>query len=186
MMRTQISAGWRTLLSGTVLGAAMMGLAAWVSGESKPTDKNPIGDKFWPSEFGAEDQRGAANRIKPAKTVKAAQLVKQGRTFQLGRLYEQGMPMPGKRHFSLTIPGLPTGLPTGTNQIVSNDELVSGEIGQVGTQFDGLGHVGIRLNGEDVFYNGNKLSEFGTPYGLNKLGVENAGVFFTRGILLDV
>ena len=70
--------------------------------------------------------------------------------------------------------------------MVSNDELFSGEIGQVGTQFDGLGHVGARINGEDYFYNGNKLSEFGDPYGLKKLGVENAGVFFTRGILLDV
>ena len=117
MIRSQTSSTWRTLLCGTILGAALMGLAAWVSGESKPTDKNPIGDKFWPSEFGAEDQRGAANRITPAKSVKAAQLVKQGRTFQLGRLYEHGMPIPGKRHFSLTIPGLPTGKPSGTNQV---------------------------------------------------------------------
>ncbi len=96
------------------------------------------------------------------------------------------MPIPGKRHFSLTIPGLPTSMPTGSNKAVSNDELVSGEIGQVGTQFDGLGHVGARIGGEDYFYNGNKLSEFGDTYGLKKLGVENAGAFFTRGILLDV
>jgi kynurenine formamidase len=74
----------------------------------------------------------------------------------------------------------------GENQIVYNDEMVSGEIGQVGTQFDGLGHVGTRVNGEDVFYNGFKLSEIGDAYGLKKLGVHNAGPFFTRGILLDV
>lgn len=186
MKRSHISAGWQTLLAGTVLGAAIVGLASWVSGQPKSADKNPIGEKFWPSEWGPEDQRGAANRLTPQKATKAAQLVKRGQTFQLGRLYEQGMPVPGKRHFSLTIPGLPTGKPTGANQIVSNDELVSGEIGQVGTQFDGLGHVGIHLGGEDVFYNGNKLSEFGDTYGLKKLGVENVGVFFTRGILLDV
>ena len=124
-------------------------------------------------------QRGdAANRLTPQKTVRAAQLVKQGRIFQLGRLYEHGMPIPGKRHFSLTIPGLPTNQAGGSNQIVSNDELVSGEIGQVGTQFDGLGHVGVRIDGQDIFYNGNKLREFGDPYGLKKLGVENAGVFY--------
>lgn len=182
-----IPTGLRTLLAGTVLGMVMMGFAAWVSGQTKPgASASPIGDKFWPSEFGADDQRGAANRMSPQKTVRAAQLIKQGKTFQLGRLYEHGMPNPGKRHFSLTIPGLPTGPPTGSNQIVSNDELVSGEIGQVGTQFDGMGHVGIRLNGEDVFYNGNKLSEFGDPYGLKKLGIENAGVFVTRAIFLDV
>ena len=96
------------------------------------------------------------------------------------------MPIFGKRHFSLTIPGLPTGKPMGKNQLVHNDELVSGEIGQVGTQFDGLGHIGVRVGNEDVFYNGFKLSEFGTAYGLEKLGVEKVGPFFTRGVLLDV
>lgn len=186
MLRSVYSNSWRPLLAGTVLGITVMGFAAWVSGQSKPEVKSPIGEKFWPSEFGADDQRGAANRITPERTVRAAQLIKQGRTFQLGRLYEHGMPIPGKRHFSLTIPGLPTGLPVGANQMVSNDELVSGEIGQVGTQFDGLGHVGIRLNGDDIFYNGNKLKEFGDPYGLKKLGVENVGVFFTRAVLFDV
>jgi kynurenine formamidase len=186
MNRIRAYSSWRPLLAGVVLGTVLMGFAAWVNGDSKPALKSPIGEKFWPTEWGADDQRGAANRMTPQRTVNAAKLIKTGQTFQLGRLYEHGMPNPGKRHFSLTIPGLPTGLPTGANQIVSNDELVSGEIGQVGTQFDGLGHVGIRLNGEDVFYNGNKLSEFGDPYGLKKLGVENVGVFFTRAILLDV
>lgn len=151
-----------------------------------PADDTPIGPKWWPSEWGADDQRGAANRLTPEKVLEASSLIKQGRIYQLGRIYEHGMPIPGKRHFSLTIPGLPTGAPSGTNQTVSNDELFSGEIGQVGTQFDGLGHVGARVAGEDIFYNGFKLSEFGDPYGLQKLGVENAGVFFTRGILIDL
>ena len=165
-----------------VAGAACATLAV-AEPQSAPT---PMGDKWWPSEWGPNDQRGAVNRITPQKTLEAAQLIQSGKIYQLGRLYEHGMPIPGKRHYSITIPGLPTGPPVGTNQMVSNDELVSGEIGQVGTQFDGMGHVGCRVNGEDIFYNGFKLSEFGTPYGLEKLGVENAGVFFTRGILLDV
>ena len=178
--------GWWNAVLGVAIGASLVSLSSWAIGDSKKVPETPIGERWWPSEFGAEDQRGATNRITPKTVVQAAQLIKEGRIFQLGRLYEHGMPNPGKRHFSLTIPGLPTGLPTGKNQIVSNDELVSGEIGQVGTQFDGLGHVGVRVGGEDIFYNGNKLSEFGDPYGLKKLGVENVGVFFTRGILLDV
>ncbi len=188
MRRAIHPAGWWKILLGVVFGAALMSISPWATGQSQPgaTTKNPIGEKFWPSEFGADDQRGAANRITPERVAGAARLIKEGKIFQLGRLYEHGMPNPGKRHFSLTIPGLPTGGPVGANQLVSNDELVSGEIGQVGTQFDGLGHVGIRMNGDDYFYNGNKLSEFGDPYGLKKLGVENVGVFFTRGILLDV
>ena len=180
--------GFGKITLAVACGAALMSFSPWASGDPKDGDTagDVIGKKFWPSEFGADDQRGATNRITPEKIVAASRLIKKGETYQLGRLYEHGMPLPGKRHFSLTIPGIPTGGPMGTNNMVSNDELFSGEIGQVGTQFDGLGHVGVRIDGEDYFYNGNKLSEFGDPYGLKKLGVENVGVFFTRGILIDV
>ena len=179
-------ASWWKIVLGSVAGAVVLSGSPWSIRGSQPPAQTPLGEKFWPSEFGPDDQRGAANRITPEKVAAAARLVSKGQIYQLGRLYEHGMPIPGKRHFSLTIPGLPTGSPTGSNNMVSNDELFSGEIGQVGTQFDGLGHVGVRIGGEDYFYNGNKLSEFGDPYGLKKLGVENVGVLFTRGILLDV
>ena len=98
------------------------------------------------------------------------------------------MPLVGKRHFSLTIPGLPSGEPAAgaQNRLVSNDEMVSAEIGQVGTQFDGLGHVGVRVGTDDRFYNGFKLTEFGDTYGLKQLGIENVGPIFTRGVLLDI
>lgn len=148
--------------------------------------ETPIGDKWWPSEWGKDDQRGAANRMTPDKVLEATRLIERGQVYSLGRLYEHGMPLPGKRHFSLTIPGSPTQAPTGKNMLVSHDELFSGEIGQVGTQLDGLGHVGVRVGNEDLFYNGNKRSEFGNAYGLTRLGIENVGVFFTRGVLLDV
>lgn len=148
--------------------------------------QGPGNERWWPSLWGPQDERGAANRITPARVLEAAQLIREGKIYSLGRAYEQGMPLFGNRHFSLTIPGRPTGGPLGENQVVYNDEMVSGEIGQVGTQFDGLGHVGTRVDGEDVFYNGFKLSEIGDAYGLKKLGVQNAGPFFTRGVLLDV
>src|SRR5262245_41690102 len=171
-----------------------LGFAVWLNAQppaAKRTDppkeeETPIGPKWWPSEWGAEDQRGAANRLTAEKLLEAKQLIRTGKVYQLGRLYEHGMPIPGKRHFSLTIPGLPTGVATGKNKGVHNDELVSAEIGQVGTQLDGLGHVGVRIGKEDVFYNGFKLSEFGDAYGLKKLGIENVGPIFTRGVLLDV
>jgi len=144
-------------------------------------------DRWWPSPWGAKDERGAANRMTPAKVLEANRLVRTGKVYQLGRIYEHGMPLPGKRHFSLTIPGSPTGGPDGDNGLVHHDDLFSGEIGQIGTQLDGLGHVGRHLpDGEDYFYNGFKRSEFGKPYGLEKLGIENVGVFYTRGVLADV
>ncbi|MCE9525585.1 MAG: cyclase family protein [Planctomycetales bacterium] len=148
--------------------------------------ETPIGPKWWPSKWGPDDQRGAANLLTEKKVLEAKECISSGKVYSLGRLYEHGMPIPGKRHFSLTIPGLPTGTPSGKNGLVHNDELVSGEIGQIGTQFDGLGHIGVHMGNEDIFYNGNKLSEFGDTYGLKKLGVENVGPVFTRGILLDV
>lgn len=154
--------------------------------EPEKAEETPIGPKWWPSEWGADDQRGAANRWTPAKVLEAKNLIRTGKVYQLGRVYEQEMPTPGKRHFSLTIPGMPTGVAKGKNKGVHNDELISGEIGQIGTQFDGLGHVGVRIDRDDVFYNGNKLADFGDTYGLKKLGVENVGPIVTRGILLDL
>ena len=171
---------------GAVVLSFLLGGAAAVLIEAASA-RAQDGEKWWPSEWGPDDQRGAVNRITPPSIVIAAQLIRHGEIFQLGRPYEHGMPLPGKRHFSLTIPGSPTGTSPGTNGLVYHDDLFSGEIGQIGTQLDGLGHVGIRrADGEDYFYNGFKRSEFGQAHGLAKLGVEHVGVFFARGVLLDV
>jgi kynurenine formamidase len=137
-------------------------------------------DRWYPSRWGADDQRGAANRLTPAKVTQARDLIRQGRIYQLGRVYEAGMPLPATRHYSLHIPqAYVTG---GSNQGIYHDEVVSAEIGQVGTQFDGLGHFGIG----DLFYNGNRRADFARPGGLTKLGIENVGPIFTRGVLIDV
>ncbi len=177
-MNNKKAAGGGAVVAAVVL---LIGLGL---GQTSP--ETPIGPKWWPSEWGPEDQRGAANRVTSKKVQEAAALIRTGKVYQLGRLYEHGMPLPGKRHFSLTIPGSPTGGPDGQNRVVYHDDLFSGEIGQVGTQLDGLGHIGVRISGDDYFYNGFRRSEFGKPYGLEKLGVENAGVFFTRGVLIDL
>jgi hypothetical protein len=137
-------------------------------------------DTWYPSRWGAADQRGAANRITAAKVLEAKSLMTQGAVYQLGRVYESGMPMFGTRHFSLRIPQ--TYGPLGSNRTTYHDEIVSGEIGQVGTQFDGLGHIGVG----DLYYNGNDRREFSQADGLAKLGVENVGPLVTRGVLADV
>ena len=142
--------------------------------------------EWWPSEWGPDDERGAANRLTSEKVVEATALIQEGRIYELGRDYEAGMPLFPGRHYSLTIPGSPTHGPIGENQLVGHDELVSAQIGQVGTQFDGLGHIGTRIDGEDRFYNGFRRRDFGTPYGLERLGVEKVGPIFTRGVLIDM
>jgi kynurenine formamidase len=135
---------------------------------------------WYPSRWGADDQRGAANRMTAAKVLEAKNLITRGQTYQLGRVYESGMPIFGTRHYSLRIPKVFG--PNGTNQMFYHDEIISGELGQIGTQFDGLGHVGIG----DLFYNGNRGSEFAKAEGLTKLGIENVGALVTRGVLVDI
>jgi kynurenine formamidase len=137
-------------------------------------------DRFYPSRWGADDQRGAANRITPAKVLEARDLITRGAVYQLGRTYEAGMPLFGTRHFSLRIPQ--TYGPMGANRTMYHDEIVSAEIGQVGTQFDGLGHIGVG----DLFYNGHDRADFSRGDGLTKLGIENVGALTTRGVLVDV
>ncbi len=151
-----------------------------------PAPAHPQQDVWWPSEFGADDRRGAMNRITPAKVLEAARLIREGRVYSLGRTYEAGMPLYGTRHFSLTIPGGPTSGPVGSNNLLGNDELVSGQIGQVGTQFDGLGHIGRRVNGVDRYYNGVRGEDLYASTGLRELGIENVGPIVTRGVLIDV
>jgi len=138
------------------------------------------------SPWGPDDERGAANRLGPEKVLEAAALIRTGQVYSLGRVYEQGMPLFGARHYSLTIPGAPTGGPLGADGLVYNDEMFSGEIGQIGTQFDGLGHIGQRIGDDDYFYNGVRGSEMYSPYGLTRLGIEHVGPIVTRGVLIDV
>ena len=141
----------------------------------------------WPQqEWGPDDQRGAANYITAAKVVEAAKLITEGKIYELGHTYEASMPK-GGRTFKLSILGAGPSNPP--QSLVGNVDFFAGDIGQIGTQFDALGHVGYRGDGpmkDDVFYNGFKGSEVYSTHGLKKLGVEHAKPFFTRGVLIDV
>src|SRR3546814_17511539 len=59
--------------------------------------------------------------------------------------------------------------------------MITGWLG-VGTQIDGLGHLGI----DNVFYNGNRAEDFVKVTGLEKLGIHNVPPIVTRGVLLDM
>ena len=43
---------------------------------------NPVDEKWWPSEFGADDKVGAVNYITPEKRVAAAMLTGHAATWQ--------------------------------------------------------------------------------------------------------
>lgn len=157
---------------------------------SASAEDTPIGSKWWPSPHGAEDQAGASNLVTTDRVMEATMLIKQGKLIKLGRDYEPTMPLFGSRVFALRIPGAPTGGTFGSNRIIWNDEFLATEIGQVGTQFDGLGHIGVRVKGdsdlaETRYYNGVKGSDLAGAYGLQKLGVEQVKPFYTTGHVID-
>lgn len=145
---------------------------------------------WWPNaEWGPMDQAGASNRITPEKIVAAMRLVEAGRVFEIGQVYERGMPLGGTRDFALRL--VPAIEPTGSNRVIYNDEFLASEVGQVGTQFDGLGHVGGEVRFADgsaqrVFYNGFTSAEMNAGTGLRQLGIEHVKPIITRGVLVDL
>ena len=80
--------------------------------------------------------------------MRALSAVKDGTTYRLGHEYHGGMPMFGARKWVLRIPSSPTGGPFGANKIIWHDEFLATEIGQAGTQFDGLGHIGVQIGAD--------------------------------------
>ena len=147
---------------------------------------------WWPHAiWGEEDQAGASNWITPDKIMESLSLVKTGKVYELGLPYYNGMPLLAGRTYSMVLPGSPTGGPYEGSGIVYNDEFVCTQIGQVGTQFDGPGHIGQQVTMQDgtreiVYYNGFTQPEVGNAFQLQKLGVEHVKPFITRGILLDI
>ncbi len=162
----------------------------WIIGNSMDT---PLGDKWWPSKlWGAGDEAGSTNwYTKPEVVARALAEAKTGKVYRLGRPYTSTMPTFGDRKFVLRIPGGPTGGPFGANVLVYNDEFLATEIGQVGTQFDGLAHIGIAVGApgdksEMRFYNGFTQFEMDGSTGLKKLGIEKLHPISARGIMLDI
>jgi kynurenine formamidase len=151
--------------------------------------------KWWPSPWGADDQRGALNRLSPATTLAAAALITTGAVYDMGRVFEEDMPLfaltPKERKYTLTVPGAPSWGPLGENKLVWNEDHISGHLTQDGTQFDALSHMGTDLGrGGDLneirYYNGHSHAEIGSGRGFSKLGVEHVPPIFTRGVLFDI
>ena len=158
-----------------VLSAALsLTLAVTAPANSQEVNDQPLREKWAPSEWGPDDKVGASNRTTPAMVLKAAKLVKQGKVATLGKVYQQDAPAFGTRGWRMTIPGLPTGGPFGNQKLVYNDEYLSTEIGQIGTQFDGPGHIGVITSKGMFFYNGHYLKDGDiNAYGMGPLGVEH-------------
>jgi kynurenine formamidase len=133
-----------------------------------------------PSKWGPGDERGAGNHMKAETVLRAARLIRTGETFELGQVLSATMPFFGTRR--LDIYTKRTVMNPGTNTRGSNEEVVVGEIGQIGTQFDGFSHQTIG----NSMYNCFKLDETSSRTGFTKLGMERVGGLMTRGVVIDV
>jgi len=140
----------------------------------------PADSQRCPSKWGADDQRGSGNLMKPETVLRATKLIRTGEVIELGQVLSASMPFSNGRVFELHTKR--TVMNPGTNRRGSNEEIVFSEIGQVGTQFDGFSHQTI---GESL-YNCNKLDDIQTRSGFKRLGVEHVGALMTRGVLIDV
>ena len=147
---------------------------------SAQTWQPPADSQRCPSKWGAGDERGSGNHMKPETVLKAARLIKTGEVFELGRVLSDSIPLSAGRRFEVVTKRTRTD--PGTNRRSSNEELVVAEIGQVGTQFDTFSHQMIGSS----MYNCFTLDEIASRTGFTKLGVEHVGALVTRGVLIDV
>ena len=140
----------------------------------------PADNQRCPSKWGAGDQRGSGNHMKPETVLRAVRLVRTGEVIELGRVLADTMPLSAGRRFEVLTKR--SRMDPGSNHRGSNEELVVAEIGQVGTQFDTFSHQMIGAS----MYNCFKLDEISSRTGFTKLGVENVGALMTRGVMVDI
>jgi kynurenine formamidase len=164
-----------------VTAAAAVVLALGANSLLAQTWQMPPEAERCPSKWGAGDQRGSGNMMKPETVLRAARLIKTGEVFELGALLspdpKEAFINAGRVFNIYTKPSPPI-----ANARQVNEELVVTELGQIGTQFDAFAH---QMWG-DSFYNCFKLADIGTRSGFRKLGVEHVGSLMTRGVLIDV
>ena len=155
-------------------------LCITVTTSDAQTWRPPAENQRCPSKWGAGDERGSANHMTPANVLRAAQLIKTGEHIELGHVLAADMPFFGTRRFDVHTKRTFMNQPS--NRRGSNEEVVIGEMGQVGTQFDGFAHQSIEYS----HYNCVKTDDIQTRGGFSKLGIEKVGTLMTRGVLIDV
>lgn len=135
------------------------------------------------SKFGPDDQIGNLNYVTAAKTLAASKLVTTGKSYRLGIETNKDTPAFPPRTFALTVvqPNQTAGTSLGPSKTSYNDDIIAGWVG-VGSQLDGLGHVGV----DNLYFNCNRAPDFAMADGLKRLGVEHVPAVATRGIVLDM
>ena len=160
----------RVLLAGAAAAVVLVGAAV-------------AQERWYPSPYGAGDTLGAVNNLSPQGVKRAAALVRQGKVYSLAIPTGPDSPVYGNRRYTVAISPAPGGntTPNGTGRVTSHDERVTTSMG-IGTQLDGLGHLGI----DHHYYNGLTGAELNTPQGFKKLELSNVPPIVTRGVVIDM
>ena len=135
--------------------------------------------------WGAEDERGALNRIGPAQVRAAAALVRTGQVLSLAQPLSPRTPVPSHRpgvmHFMDRDGGdyAAGARQPGKFQFAEDTILLPLH---VGTHIDALCHVWH----DDKLYNGFPGNGIRSTTGAARCGIDKMPPIFTRGVLLDV
>jgi kynurenine formamidase len=135
------------------------------------------------SKWGPDDQLGALNNIRADNVLAATKLVKRGKAIRLGIETNSRTPAFPPRFFNITVltPGQEYGGSLGETKTNYNDDVITGWVG-VGSQLDGLGHIGI----DGVYYNCLNGREIVSASGMKRLGIETLPAIATRAVILDM
>lgn len=171
----------KPIIKFVAIGMLLFGAATGYAQDKTLID--PKDTSWQTSPYGKGDEIGAANLITPELVMQSIKLVKQGKTLPLAVPIDKTLPAFRHRSFNLynIQPGEQGGQTLGPNKFSFNDELVNGWTG-VGTQLNGIGHIGI----DNVYYDGNKATDFVTVEGVKRLGIEKVPPIVTRAIVLDM
>lgn len=172
----------KNIISKLLLSGMLISGASGIYAQNK-TLIDPKDTSWYTSPYGKGDEIGAANLMTPDLVLQSVKLVKKGKTLPLAVPVDKHLPAFRHRSFNLynIQPGEQGGKTLGPNKFSFNDELVNAWTG-VGTQLNGIGHIGI----DNVYYNGNIATDFVTVEGVKKLGVEKVPPMVTRAVVLDM
>src|SRR5205085_11350482 len=123
-----------------------------------------IAERWWPSPFGEDDERGMLNHVTDATRLAALASVRKGRVYDLGRVLDERVPVfPGRAfHQTLVTSAHHANRGgVGENRVNWITEVISGTT-QLGTHLDALSHLQVGDRG----YNGLRVSDIAAPGGV--------------------
>ena len=155
------------------ISAALALVACTSQAQAQDSDSGGSSEQLY-----SDPDAGALTGLTTAMVRDAADLVTQGKVYRLGIVSGPETPVWGDRTYSMHIFDLGE---NGPNKVTGHDDRVETHLG-IGTQIDGLGHIGI----DGVHYNGVPKTDIMREDGLIRYGAENIPAIATRGVLIDM